>query len=42
MIGNGLVILGVNSFLQDVVRGALIVIAVLVNTLLTRRSGGTT
>ncbi|MDT5034026.1 MAG: sugar transport system permease protein [Actinoplanes sp.] len=42
VIGNGLVILGVNSFLQDVVRGALIVIAVLVNTLLTRRSGGTT
>ncbi|MCW2758553.1 MAG: sugar transporter permease [Nocardioidaceae bacterium] len=41
VIGNGLVILGVNSFFQDVVRGALILVAVLVNTILGSRSGGT-
>ncbi|BEP13508.1 ABC transporter permease [Acidothermaceae bacterium B102] len=40
VIGNGLVILGVDSYLQDVVSGALIVIAVLINMLLTRRSSG--
>lgn len=39
VIGNGLIIWGVNSFFQDVVRGALIVAAVLVNTILGRRSG---
>lgn len=39
VIGNGLVILGVNSFFQDVVRGALIVGAVLINTLLGKRNG---
>jgi sugar transport system permease protein len=39
VIGNGLVILGVNSFFQDVVRGLLIVGAVLVNTVLGNRSG---
>jgi sugar transport system permease protein len=39
VIGNGLVILGINSYFQDVVRGGLIVIAVLVNMLLTRRAG---
>jgi sugar transport system permease protein len=39
VIGNGLIIWGVDSFFQDVVRGALIVAAVLVNTLLGRRSG---
>lgn len=39
VIGNGLIIWGVNSFFQDVVRGALIVLAVLINTLLGRRSG---
>jgi simple sugar transport system permease protein len=39
VIGNGLVILGVNSFFQDVVRGALIVVAVLINTLIGNRSG---
>lgn len=42
VIGNGLVILGVNSFFQDVVRGVLIVIAVLINMLLTRRGGADT
>jgi ribose/xylose/arabinose/galactoside ABC-type transport system permease subunit len=36
VIGNGLVILGVNSYIQDVVRGGLIVVAVLVNMLLLR------
>jgi ribose/xylose/arabinose/galactoside ABC-type transport system permease subunit len=41
VIGNGLVILGVNSYLQDVVRGALIVGAVLVNMVLIRRTGET-
>lgn len=39
VIGNGLIIWGVNSFFQDVVRGGLIVAAVLVNTVLGRRSG---
>ncbi|MEU2638848.1 ABC transporter permease [Micromonospora fulviviridis] len=38
LIGNGLVLLGVNQFLQDVVRGVIIVLAVLVNVLLGRRS----
>ena len=37
LIGNGLVLLGVNSFLQDVVRGAIIVAAVLLNVTLSRR-----
>lgn len=39
VIGNGLVIMGVNSYFQDVVRGGLIVGAVLINTLLGKRSG---
>jgi sugar transport system permease protein len=39
VIGNGLIIWGVNSFFQDVVRGALIVLAVLINTMIGRRSG---
>jgi ribose/xylose/arabinose/galactoside ABC-type transport system permease subunit len=39
VIGNGLVILGVNSFFQDVVRGALILVAVLINTVLGNRTG---
>ncbi|KRF22352.1 ABC transporter permease [Phycicoccus sp. Soil802] len=39
VIGNGLVLLGVNSFFQDVVRGLLIVAAVLVNTVLGNRTG---
>jgi simple sugar transport system permease protein len=39
VIGNGLVILGVNSFFQDVVRGGLILVAVLVNTVLGNRTG---
>ncbi|MCO5969085.1 ABC transporter permease [Actinoallomurus soli] len=38
LIGNGLVLLGVNQFLQDVVRGVIIVLAVLVNVLLGRRN----
>jgi ribose/xylose/arabinose/galactoside ABC-type transport system permease subunit len=42
VIGNGLVILGVNSYFQDVVRGALIVGAVLINMLLSSRGGRTT
>jgi simple sugar transport system permease protein len=38
VIGNGLVLLGVNSFLQDVIRGGLIVGAVLLNLIVARRS----
>ncbi|MEK8070703.1 ABC transporter permease [Rhodococcoides navarretei] len=38
VIGNGLVLLGVNSFLQDVIRGVIIVGAVLINALIGRRS----
>lgn len=37
LIGNGLVLLGVNSFLQNVIRGAIIVLAVLLNMTLSRR-----
>lgn len=37
LIGNGLVLLGVNSFLQNVIRGAIIVLAVLLNMSLSRR-----
>ena len=40
VIANGLVLLGVNSFFQDVVRGLIIVGAVLVNVIISRR--GTT
>lgn len=39
LIGNGLVLLGVNSFLQNVIRGAIIVAAVLLNVTLSRRRG---
>ncbi|MFV0430095.1 MAG: ABC transporter permease [Arachnia sp.] len=39
LLGNGLVLLGVNSFLQQVVSGAIIVLAVLVNVLISRRRG---
>nr|WP_139497372.1 ATP-binding cassette domain-containing protein [Escherichia coli] len=38
LIGNGLVLLGINSFFQQVVRGVIIVVAVLANILLTQRS----
>ncbi|WP_017569791.1 ABC transporter permease [Nocardiopsis halotolerans] len=38
VIANGLVLLGVNSFFQDVVRGLIIVGAVLVNVLLSKRN----
>ena len=41
VIGNGLVILGVNSYVQDVVRGGLIVAAVLINMLLANRGRAT-
>lgn len=37
LIGNGLVLLGVNSFVQNVIRGAIIVLAVLLNMTLSRR-----
>lgn len=40
LIGNGLILLGVNPFFQDVVRGLIIVIAVLVNMLIVRRTSG--
>lgn len=42
VIGNGLVLLGVNSFLQDVIRGVIIVGAVLINSLVVRRGGAAT
>lgn len=38
LIGNGLVLLGINSFFQQVVRGVIIVVVVLANILLTQRS----
>lgn len=37
MIGNGLILLGINSYIQDVVSGAIIVVSVLINILLSRR-----
>lgn len=37
MIGNGLILLGVNSYIQDVVSGAIIVLSVLINIQLSRR-----
>ena len=37
LIGNGLVLLGVDPFIQDVVRGVIIVAAVLINILIGRR-----
>ncbi|MFV0453010.1 MAG: ABC transporter permease [Propioniciclava sp.] len=36
IIGNGLILLGVNSYIQDVVSGGVIVLSVLVNILLSR------
>ncbi|HUR09238.1 MAG TPA: ABC transporter permease [Nonomuraea sp.] len=42
VIGNGLVLLGVNAFFQDVVRGVIIVGAVLINVLLSSRNGART
>ena len=36
LIGNGLVLRGINPFFQEVVRGVIIVVAVLANTLATR------
>jgi len=39
LLGNGLVLLGVNSFLQQVVSGAIIVVAVLLNVILSQRRG---
>lgn len=42
LIGNGLVLLGVNSFLQNVIRGAIIVAAVLLNVTLSRRRSNQT
>ncbi|GLU49982.1 ABC transporter permease [Nocardiopsis ansamitocini] len=41
VISNGLVLLGVNSFFQDVVRGLIIVAAVLVNVIISRRNAAT-
>lgn len=40
VIGNGLVLLGVDSFLQDVIRGVIIVGAVLINVWAGRRGPG--
>lgn len=39
MIGNGLILLSVNSYIQDVVSGTIIVVSVLINMLLSRRGG---
>ncbi|MFI6024748.1 ABC transporter permease [Amycolatopsis magusensis] len=41
VIGNGLVLLGVDSFLQNVIRGVIIVVAVLVNVIITKRARAT-
>ncbi|MGO1768360.1 MAG: ABC transporter permease [Microbacterium sp.] len=41
VIGNGLVLLGVDSFLQDVIRGVIIVGAVLINVWAGRRGNAT-
>ncbi|MPY57280.1 ABC transporter permease [Streptomyces spongiae] len=41
VIANGLVLLGVNPFLQNVVRGAIIVAAVLANVIISRRGNAT-
>lgn len=41
LIGNGLVLSGVNSFLQDVVRGGIIVLAVIVNAVVAKRRSPT-
>ncbi|MBB5159047.1 ABC transporter permease [Saccharopolyspora phatthalungensis] len=41
VISNGLVLLGVNSFLQNVIRGVIIVVAVLVNVVITKRARAT-
>jgi len=41
VISNGLVLLGVDSFLQNVVRGVIIVVAVLVNVVITKRARAT-
>lgn len=38
VIGNGLALLGANSFLQDVIRGGPIVGAVLLNQIVAKRS----
>ncbi|MBA2284061.1 MAG: ABC transporter permease [Ktedonobacteraceae bacterium] len=38
MLGNGLILLGVSPYVQDIVRGIIILVAVLVNTLIRRRS----
>jgi sugar transport system permease protein len=38
VIGDGLVLYGINSFVQDVVRGVIIVVAVLLNVAASRRS----
>lgn len=41
LIGNGLILLGVNPFFQNVVRGLIIVTAVLINLLIARKTSGT-
>ncbi len=41
LIGNGLILLGVNPFFQDVVRGVIIVAAVVVNVVLANRGART-
>lgn len=38
LIGNGLVLLGVDPFFQDVVRGVIIVVAVVINLVLAKRT----
>ncbi|CCO50346.1 putative sugar transporter subunit: membrane component of ABC superfamily [Vibrio nigripulchritudo SOn1] len=38
LIGNGLVLLGINPFFQDVIRGVIIVVAVLLNIAVARRN----
>ncbi|MNP82599.1 Ribose transport system permease protein RbsC [compost metagenome] len=38
LIGNGLVLLGINSFFQQVVRGVIIVLAVLANIIVMQKN----
>lgn len=40
LIGSGLILMGVNPFFQDVVRGVIIVVAVLINMLISRKTAG--
>jgi sugar transport system permease protein len=38
MLANGLILMGVSPYVQDILRGVIILVAVLINTLVRRRS----